>query len=85
LRIPLDNVGAGDIRRHQVRRELNAVEHELHRIRDRMDHHCLGQTRHTLDDAMPPGEHAAEHRINHVFLTDDHAVHLMLQGGIALM
>ena len=44
-RILLDDVGAGDVGRHQVGRELDAVELEVEHARHRMDEQRLGEAR----------------------------------------
>ena len=47
LRILLHDVRACDVRRHQVRRELDALERQIQRLRQRPDQQRLGQPRHT--------------------------------------
>jgi hypothetical protein len=41
-----EHVGAGDIRRHEIRRELNAVEGEVEHLGERRDEQRLRQARH---------------------------------------
>ncbi len=73
-RVFLDDVGAGDVRRHQVRGELNARELEIDDARQRMDQEGLGQTRHADDQAVAAHEQRQQHLIDRVVLTDDQLV-----------
>ena len=41
-----DYLGADDVRGHQVRRELDAVEFQVDRLRERLDQEGLGEARH---------------------------------------
>ena len=45
--ILLDHLGADDVGRHQVRRELDAAELQVHRLRECFDQQRLRQSRHT--------------------------------------
>ena len=52
-RVLLNDVRAGDVGRHQVGRELDAAEAQVHRLSKRADHQRLGQAWHTLQQAVP--------------------------------
>ena len=49
----LQHLGAGDVGRHQVGRELDAAEAQVERIGQRADHQRLGQAGHADQQAWP--------------------------------
>jgi len=71
LLIFLDDLGAGDVRRHQVRRELHAAKAEVNGIRQGLDQERLGQPRHTFQQAVTTRAHGNKHLLDDVLLTDD--------------
>ena len=73
-----DDVGARDVGRHQVGRELNAAERQIQRPGQRADQQRLGQARHAFQQAMPAAEQGDQHLLDHVVLADDHAGELLL-------
>ena len=78
--ILFDHFGADDVRRHQVRRELDAAELQVHRLGERLDQQRLGQARHAAQQAMPAGQEGGEDFVDHLILPDDHAAKLFLKG-----
>ena len=75
-RIFVDDVGAGDVRRHQVGRELNAVELQLEHLGQRVDQQRLGQPGHADDQAVAADEERQQHLPDHVVLPDDRLAQL---------
>ena len=75
-----ENISAGDIRGHQVRRELNAIEVQLENPRQRADHERLGQPRHAHEQAMPAREHGGEEQFDHLVLADDDLMKFLQQA-----
>ncbi len=75
-RIFLDDVGAGDVGRHQVRGELNPVELQLEDARQRVNQQRLGQPRDANDEAVATDEERQQHQLNGVTLTDDELLEL---------
>ncbi len=73
-----DDVGAGDVGRHQVGRELDAAECEVQRAGQRADEQCFRQAGHAFEQAMAAGEERDEHLLDHVVLADDDAGELVL-------
>jgi hypothetical protein len=67
----VDDVGAGDVRRHQVGRELDAVELEVEDLRQRPYQQRLGEAGHADDQAVAADEQRQQHLIDDVLLTDD--------------
>ncbi len=67
----LNNLRARDVGRHQVGRELHAVELERQRIGKRANHQRLGQPGHAHQQAMPAGEKGDEQLLDHFLLPDD--------------
>jgi hypothetical protein len=72
------DVGADDVGRHQVRRELDAVELAVDDVGDRAHEHRLAQARHTLEQGVAVGDEADERLSNEVVLADDDALDLGL-------
>ena len=52
----LQNLRAGDVRRHEVRRELDALKFEMENLGDGFDQQRLGQARRAGDQAVPAGK-----------------------------
>ena len=73
----LDDLGAGDVGRHQVGRELNAAEVERQALGQRRDHQRLGQARHAFQDAVAAAEQRDQQLLDHLVLADDHAAKLL--------
>ena len=53
-----DDVGADDVGRHQVRRELDARERQLEPLGQRLDQERLAETGHAFEQHVAAGEHA---------------------------
>jgi maltoporin len=79
--LQVENVGAGDVRRHQVGRELNAVELASQHARQRAREQRLGQARHAFDQRMLVGQDHHQRLADGILLADDHLADL---GGDAL-
>ena len=77
----VDDVGAGDIGRHQVRRELNAIELEVEHLGQRRNQQRLGEARHADDQAVAADEERVEHELDNLALADD----ALLQPGDDLL
>ena len=67
----VDNIGARDIRRHQVGGELDALELQVHNRGQGPDHHRLGQARHADQQAMAADEDGRQHLVDNRQLADD--------------
>ena len=74
--ILFDDVGAGDVGGHQVRRELDAPETQAERLRDGAHHQRLGRAGQAGDQAMATDKQRGEDLIEHLLLADDHLAHL---------
>ena len=62
---------AGDIRRHQVGRELNSLKFQVKDLGDRAHQQRLRQPGRAGDQAMPTSEQANQELMRRLFLTDD--------------
>ena len=71
LAVLLQDVRAGDVRRHQVGRELNAIGVERQGAREVGDQCRLREARHTHQQAVPAGEERREQEVDDLVLTDD--------------
>jgi len=65
----LDDVGPGDVRRHQFRRELNALEREASVCADRADHERFRRAGQSRDQAMSADKQRNQNLIEHFFLS----------------
>jgi hypothetical protein len=72
---------AGDVRGHQVGRELDAAELEVHGLRQRLDDQRLGQSRHTAQQAMPARQKRRQDLGDHLVLSDNHSSQFTLQAA----
>ena len=72
----LDDLGPRDVARHEVGRELYAVERERERVGQRAHHQGLGQAGHTDQQAVAAREYRDEQLLDDVFLADDDLVEL---------
>ena len=71
---------AGDIRRGDIRRELDALERAGERTRQRAGQRRLAHARHILDEHMAFAQQRREHQFNHVVLAHDGAGYVLLEG-----
>ena len=73
----LDDVGAGDVGRHQVRRELDALEHQAQGLRHGADQQRLGRSGQAGDQAVAADEQRDHDLLQHLLLADDDAPDLL--------
>src|SRR5262249_26459697 len=66
----LDDLGAGNIGRHQIRRELNALERKIQNVGNGANQQSLGQSGNTGDDRMSSYEKREEDLFDNFILTD---------------
>ena len=62
--------------RHQVGRELDALEDQAQRLRHGAHQQRLGGAGQTGDQAVAADEQRDHHLLQHLLLADDHAAHL---------
>ena len=72
------DIGAGDVRRHQVGSELDSFKLDVEDAGQGADHQGLGQARHAHQQAVAAGEDGGEHLLDHIRLTDDHFLQFFL-------
>ena len=70
------DVGAGDVGRHQVRRELDPVEFVAEHGGQRPRQQRLGDAGHAFQQGVLVGQHDDKRQVNGVILADDHLGHL---------
>jgi hypothetical protein len=73
----VQDLGAGDVGRHQIGRELNPLEAEIQDAGERLDEQRLGKAGHARDQAVAAGEERDEDLIHHLVLSDDHLPQLV--------
>jgi len=69
-RVVLQNVGARDVGRKEVGRELNAPERQIQRLRERRHEERLREPRHPDEERVAPREERHEHELDHALLPD---------------
>ena len=75
--IVLKNVGAGDVGRHQVGRELHALKREMQYLRYGADEQRLGQAGDADKETMAAAEHGHKKLFDDVGLADDDLADLL--------
>jgi hypothetical protein len=68
---------AHQVGRHQVGRELDALELAAHGVGQRLDGERLGQARHAFHQQVALGEHGDHHAFEEAVLPHDHALDLV--------
>jgi hypothetical protein len=74
-----EDLGADDIRGHQVGRELHAPELHVGGLGQRLHQQGLAQARHAFDQRVAAGQQAGDQQFDHVLLADDHRPMLLFQ------
>ena len=69
--ILVEHLGAGDVAGHQVGRELDPVEFQRERLRQRVHHQGLGEAGHAFENAVAAGEDGDQELIDDLVLPDD--------------
>jgi hypothetical protein len=85
VRVLLDQVGTGDVRGHQVRRELDAREPEVEHLGDALDQQRLGEAGNARDDAIAAHEQRRQHQLHDVVLAHDLLAQLVDDAVAALL
>ena len=67
---------ADEVGRHEVGRELDALEAAAEDVGDGLDGQRLREAGHALDQEVPAGEQADEDALEHLVLPGDHALDL---------
>ena len=70
-RVLLEDLGAGDVARHEVRRELDAAELEVHRLGERAHHERFRKPRHADEQRVSAGDERHQDLVEHALLPDD--------------
>ena len=65
-----EDVGAGNIRRHQVRRELDPAEGQVQRLAQHPHQVGFPQAGHAFQQYVPPGDHRQQQVLHHLGLAD---------------
>ena len=77
----LEYVRAGDVGRHQVRRELDAAELQAQRVGQGANEHRLAQAGDAFQQRVAAGEDGHQHIADHVLLADDDLADLRFDVG----
>ena len=72
----LEQLGAGDVARHQVGRELHAREREVERLRHGLHEQRLGEAGHADEQHVAAGEERGDEIVDGLLLADDAAADL---------
>ena len=71
----LDDLGAGDVGRHEVGGELDPVELQVQRLGERRDDQRLGESGHSDQEHVAVGHHGRQDTVDDVLLAHDAALH----------
>ncbi len=80
-----DDVGAGDVGRHQIGRKLNAAEFETERLRERTHQQGLRGAGQAGNQAVSADKQRDHHLIDHLLLSHDHPANLGNDGLLGLL
>ncbi len=69
--ILVEDLRAGDVGRHQVGRELDALEAQVENLRQRLDQQRLREAGHAGDQAVAAAKQRHQHLVDDVVLADD--------------
>ncbi len=69
--LQIENIRAGDVRRHEVGRELDAREIRAEDACECADEQRLGHARHAFDERVAAGKDGNERLFDDVVLADD--------------
>ena len=83
VRILDDDVGADDVGRHQIRRELDAREGKVEAARQGAHQEGLPQPRDSFEKDVPAREERDEDLVHDLVVPDDDLVHLALEFPVA--
>ena len=70
----LDDIGTGDVGRHQVRRKLDALENQAEGLGERANQQRLRGSGQAGDQAVAAHEQRDQDLLDNFFLSDDHFV-----------
>jgi hypothetical protein len=76
-----ENLGADNVRRHQVRRELDSSEVNADRVREGFDQFGFSQPGNTFEKDVPLGEKTDERLADEVVLSKDPEPNSIFDGG----
>ena len=83
--LEVEDVGAGDVGGHQVRRELDARELAAEHVRQRARQQRLGDARHAFDQRVLARQDHDQRRVDHLILAQNHFAHFGARGGEGLV
>ncbi len=75
LALLVEDHGADDVGREQVRGELDSGERRVHHLREGAHREGLGQPGHALQQDVAPGKQPDQQPLHHLVLTHDHLAH----------
>ena len=65
------NFGAQNVARHQIGRELNAAEFQIHGLSERTHQQGFTKAGNAFEQTMAAGQQSDQQLLDHVFLPDD--------------
>ena len=85
FRVHLEDVGSGDIGRHEVRSKLNPLVFQVECFRDSRYQESLREAWDPDQQSVSPAEHGHQNLLNLLFLPHDHAGQFFLHPTITFM
>ena len=80
--ILLQNVRAGDVRRHQVRGELDSFEAQIQDLAQGGNQQRLRQSRHAFQQSVAAAKNRDQHLLHHFMLPHDDATQFFLHSCV---
>ena len=80
-----DDLGAGDVARHEIGRELDPVELQIQHLGQRADQQRLRESRHTDEQAVSAREKCDEQMLDDGVLSDDDLGDFRAQAVVGLL
>ena len=74
------DLGAGDVGRHQIRCELNPLELEMEDLCDRAHQQRLGHAGHAFNKRVVSGKYCNQCVVNHMCISDDNLGDFLLRS-----
>ena len=71
------NVCAGNVGGHQIRRKLNSLKLEIENLGKRLNHQGFGESGHAFEQAVTARKKRHQHLIDYFLLTDNYFFELL--------
>ena len=74
-----EHIGAGDVRRHEIRRKLHPGKSQAQAFAEAAHHQGLAQPGHSFEQTMAAADQRNKNLLDQIFMADNDARHLRFQ------